>query len=89
MPVSPSGSLPRRSQPRQSGGEIAQIHADVAAAVQERTEQVMLHSARRARDLSGSRLLCVGGGVAMNCLSIGRIAASGLFDEVAVPPRAG
>jgi carbamoyltransferase len=76
-------------QPRQSGDEIAQVHADMAAAVQERTEQVMLHLARRARDLSGSRLLCVGGGVAMNCLSIGRIATSALFDEVAVPPAPG
>jgi len=76
-------------QPRQPGDEVGQVHADMAAAVQERTEQVMLHLARRAREVTGSRLLCIGGGVAMNCVSIGRIATSGLFDEVAVPPAPG
>ncbi|MFE6867845.1 carbamoyltransferase [Kitasatospora sp. NPDC057692] len=75
--------------PRRPEEEIAQVHADLAAALQERTEQVMLHLARIARERTGARLLCVGGGVAMNCVSIGKIIASGLFDEVAVPPAAG
>ncbi|MGH8903852.1 MAG: carbamoyltransferase family protein [Egibacteraceae bacterium] len=75
--------------PRQPDQEVAQAHADLAAALQERTEQVMVHLARRARDLTRARLLCVGGGVAMNCVAIGRIVASGLFDEVAVPPAPG
>ncbi|MFJ8442388.1 carbamoyltransferase family protein [Kitasatospora griseola] len=75
--------------PRRAGEDIAQVHADLAAALQERTEQVMLHLARIARERTGARLLCVGGGVAMNCVSIGKIIASGLFDEVAVPPAPG
>ncbi|MFJ8477683.1 carbamoyltransferase [Kitasatospora sp. NPDC094011] len=75
--------------PRRPDEEVAQVHADLAAALQERTEQVMLHLARIARERTGARLLCVGGGVAMNCVSIGRIIAAGLFDEVAVPPAPG
>ncbi|MBO1414620.1 carbamoyltransferase [Streptomyces sp. FH025] len=75
--------------PRRPEEEVAQVHADLAAALQERTEQVMLHLARIARERTGARLLCVGGGVAMNCVSIGKIIASGLFDEVAVPPAPG
>ncbi|MCX4785423.1 carbamoyltransferase [Streptomyces sp. NBC_01221] len=64
-------------------------HRDLAAALQERTEQVMVHLARRARMLTGSRRLCVGGGVATNCVSIGRIIEAGIFDEVFVPPAPG
>lgn len=75
--------------PRQPDEGIAQVHADLAAALQERTEQAMIHLARRARDLTRARLLCVGGGVGMNCVAIGRIVSSGLFDEVVVPPAPG
>jgi carbamoyltransferase len=46
----------------------------------------MLHLAARARQITGARLLCLGGGVAMNCVAVGQIVESGLFDEVTVPP---
>lgn len=68
---------------------IQDVHRDLAAALQERTEEVMLHLARRARTITGSRRLCVGGGVATNCVSIGRIIEAGIFDEVFVPPAPG
>jgi carbamoyltransferase len=72
--------------PRPPGGEIEQVHSDLAAALQERTEEVLLHLARRAREQTGARVLCVGGGVAMNCVAAGRIAAEAGFDQIAVPP---
>jgi carbamoyltransferase len=75
--------------PRSPDAEVTQVHADLAAALQERTEQVMLDLALRARELTGARLLCLGGGVAMNCVSVGKIVQAGLFDEVAVPPAPG
>ncbi|MCB8902037.1 MULTISPECIES: carbamoyltransferase C-terminal domain-containing protein [unclassified Streptomyces] len=68
---------------------LLDVHRDLAAALQERTEQVMVHMARRARMITGSRRLCVGGGVATNCVSIGRIIEAGVFDEVFVPPAPG
>jgi carbamoyltransferase len=68
---------------------LAEVHRDLAAALQERTEQVMVHLARRARELTGSRRLAVGGGVATNCVSVGRIVEAGIFDEVFVPPAPG
>ncbi|MFE7300609.1 carbamoyltransferase C-terminal domain-containing protein [Streptomyces sp. NPDC057579] len=61
----------------------------MAAALQERTEQIMIHLACRARELTRSRRLCVGGGVATNCVSTGRIIEANLFDEVFVPPAPG
>jgi carbamoyltransferase len=75
--------------PRAAHDEITQVHADLAAALQERTEDVVLHLARLTRQLTGSARLCIGGGVAMNCVSIGKIVQSGLFDEVFVPPAPG
>ncbi|MFE0867260.1 carbamoyltransferase N-terminal domain-containing protein [Streptomyces rochei] len=57
-------------------------------APQERTEQVMVHLTRRARVLTGSRRLCVGG-VATNCVSIGKIIEAGIFDEVFIPSAPG
>ncbi|GAA2411188.1 carbamoyltransferase C-terminal domain-containing protein [Nonomuraea africana] len=68
---------------------ITDVHRDLAAALQERTEQVMLHLARLARDRTGERRLCVGGGVATNCVAIGKIIEAGLFEEVFVPPAPG
>ena len=75
--------------PRHPDEEVAQVHADLAAALQERTERVMMHLGRRALVVTGVRQLCVGGGVAMNCVGIGKILASGQFDEVFVPPAPG
>ncbi len=75
--------------PRDPAEEITQVHADLAAALQERTEQVITHLARRARSITGAKRLCVAGGVAMNCVSIGKVIADGLFEEVYVPPAPG
>ncbi|MFJ3908989.1 carbamoyltransferase family protein [Streptomyces vinaceus] len=68
---------------------LQEVHRDLAAALQERTEQVMVHLARRAQRITKSRRLCVGGGVATNCVSIGRIIEESIFDEVFVPPAPG
>lgn len=75
--------------PRLPGEELGEVHADLAAALQERTEQVMIHLARRAREVTGSQFLCAGGGVALNCVAIGKIVQEGVFDEVFVPPAPG
>ncbi|WP_328869655.1 carbamoyltransferase [Streptomyces sp. NBC_00287] len=74
---------------RHQSEPVLDVHRDLAAALQERTDQVMLHLARRARAVTGSRRLSVGGGVAANCVSIGRIVQAGIFDEVFVPPAPG
>lgn len=80
-----AGSCP----PRHPDAPVEQVHADVAAALQERVEQVMVHLARRARALTGAPTLMVGGGVAMNCVAIGQICRQAGFDHVTVPPSPG
>ncbi|GAA1613735.1 carbamoyltransferase C-terminal domain-containing protein [Nonomuraea maheshkhaliensis] len=78
-------TCPRRAP----AAAIGQVHQDLAAALQERTEQVMLHLAGLARSGTKMRRLCLGGGVAANCVSVGRIVEAGLFEEVFVPPAPG
>lgn len=75
--------------PRGSGEELTQVHADLAAALQERTEQVIVHLARRAQAITGARRLCLGGGVATNCVGVGKILGTGQWDEIYVPPAPG
>lgn len=75
--------------PRRRDEPVEQVHADLAAALQERTEQAMIHLSRLARRTTRSGLLCLAGGVAMNCVAAGRIVEAGLFDEVHVPPAPG
>lgn len=74
---------------RDPSAPVEPVHADLAGALQERTEEVMVHLARRARAVSGLRLLCLGGGVAANCVAVGKIVEAGIFDEVHVPPAPG
>lgn len=81
--------IARTCPPRAPGEEITQVHMDLAAALQHRTEEIMLALARTARETTGSTRLCVGGGVAMNCVAIGKILAQGIFEEVFVPPAPG
>jgi carbamoyltransferase len=63
--------------------------ADVAATLQAVLEEALLGLARRARELTGSRNLCLAGGVALNALANARIQREAGFDRVFVQPAAG
>lgn len=63
-------------------------HADVAAALQALTEEVMLGLAAVVRKETGLTRLALAGGVALNCQANGVIARSGLFDGLWVFPAA-
>jgi carbamoyltransferase len=86
--VSP-GFVSAACPPRDPGDDVTEVHADLAAALQERTEQVMVHLARRAQEATGARRLCLGGGGAMNCVGTGKILQTGQWDEIYVPPAPG
>lgn len=74
---------------REPEAELTEREFDLAASVQQVTEEVMLALARTARSLTGERHLCMAGGVALNCVANGRIVEQALFDEVWVQPAAG
>ncbi|EFL34001.1 carbamoyltransferase [Streptomyces viridochromogenes DSM 40736] len=70
-------------------GPLTQREFDLAASVQQVTEEVMIALARTARERTGERRLCLAGGVALNCVANGKLIEEGIFDEVWVQPAAG
>lgn len=75
--------------PRKAETELDQFHMDVAASVQQVTEELMLAMARHAKKLTGKNKLCLAGGVALNCVANGKILREGPFDEIWIQPAAG
>ncbi|WP_248966311.1 carbamoyltransferase family protein [Sphaerisporangium perillae] len=73
-----------------AGGEPWTMeHADLAASVQKRLEEVLLDLARWLHGRTGDRCLTMAGGVALNCVANTRLLAEGPFEEVWVQPAAG
>ena len=64
-------------------------HADVAASVQQVTEEVLLRMARSVREETGLRRLCMAGGVALNGVANARILREAGFDDLYVQPASG
>jgi carbamoyltransferase len=70
-------------------GGWEEAHADLAATVQRRLEEVMLELAGWLHERTGDRRLALAGGVALNCVANSRLWREGPFDEVWVQPAAG
>ena len=64
-------------------------HEDVAAALQECLERVVMHVCEHFGRQTGLRRVALAGGVALNCTANGKLIRSGLFDEVYVQPVSG
>jgi carbamoyltransferase len=68
---------------------VTSAHEDVAAALQECLEKVVLHVCGHFAEKTGLRRIALAGGVALNCTANGRLMHSGLFEEVYIQPVAG
>ena len=75
--------------PRKPEAIITQRELDLAASIQQVTEEAMLRMARTAQKLTGARKLCLAGGVALNCVANGKLARSGIFEDIFVQPAPG
>ncbi len=77
-------------QPTRKGeAALTQFHKDVARSLQEITEEAMLKICAHAKKLCPSDYLCLAGGVALNCVTNGKILRSGMFKEVFIQPASG
>ena len=74
---------------RTPDSDISDDHRDVAAALQECLDKVMLHICGHFGKTTGLRKLAMAGGVALNCTANGRLLQSGIFDDIYVQPAAG
>ena len=86
-----SGKLHRlfEGPPRPSGSRIERRHMDIAASIQNVTEDIMLRSARHLHQTTGMKNLCLAGGVALNCVGNGRILRKGPYENLWIQPAAG
>ncbi|MGB0982838.1 MAG: carbamoyltransferase [Saprospiraceae bacterium] len=74
---------------RQEGEELAQHHCNLGLAIQTITEEVVLKMAQEAKRLTGSKNLCLAGGVALNCVANGKLQAANIFENIFIQPAAG
>lgn len=74
---------------RASESDFSQSYMDLALAIQQLTEEMVLRLARTARELTGSRKLVMAGGVALNCVANGRLLREKIFDDIWIQPAAG
>lgn len=66
-----------------------QHYADIAASIQWVTEEAMLKMANYAYERTGSKNLCLAGGVALNSVANGRLMRETPFTNVYIQPAAG
>jgi carbamoyltransferase len=70
-------------------GDWDREHADLAASVQARLEEVLLELARWLHARTGESTLTMAGGVALNCVANSVLAREGPFEHIWVQPAAG
>lgn len=75
--------------PREPESLVTQKEMDIARSLQEVLEEAMLKLVKRAVEKTGSKNLCLAGGVALNCVANGKILKSGLIDDIWIQPAAG
>ncbi|MBO0841784.1 MAG: carbamoyltransferase, partial [Nocardioides sp.] len=77
------------AKPRAPGEAWTQEHADLAASVQARLEEVLVGLAEGLRSRTGGRRLTLAGGVALNCVANTALFEHSGYDDVWVQPAAG
>jgi len=71
---------------REKGTALEQDHMDLAASIQNVCERVIFHLAERLFENTGSRNLCLTGGVAQNSVANGKLLENTSFERLFVPP---
>jgi carbamoyltransferase len=74
---------------RKPESPLTKREMDLARSIQVVTEEVMAKIARYARAITGKKNLVLAGGVALNCVSNGKLVRAKIFDDVWVQPAAG
>lgn len=74
---------------RQSESDLAQVHCNLAMAIQQVTEEAVLKMATEAKRLTGAKNLVMAGGVALNCVANGKLLKANIFEHLFIQPAAG
>jgi carbamoyltransferase len=74
---------------REPESELQQHHCNLALAIQQVTEEIVLKLAQEAKRLTGAEYLCLAGGVALNCVANGKLQREKIFKKLYIQPAAG
>jgi carbamoyltransferase len=77
--------IPRREE----NAPINQSYCNLAFAIQSVTEDIVIAMATEAKRITQSRVLCLAGGVALNCVANGKLRELDIFDHIFIQPAAG
>jgi len=75
--------------PRPRESHLTQEYMNMALAIQQVTEEVVLRMADTARELTGADYLTMAGGVALNCVANGKLLRRQTFKDIYIQPAAG
>ncbi len=75
--------------PRAPEALLERRHMDLAASIQQATEEIVLRMAGEVHRQTGMPNLVMAGGVALNCVANGRLLREGPFDHLWIQPAAG
>jgi carbamoyltransferase len=65
------------------------VHCNLGLAIQNITEEAVIRMAKEAKRLTGADYLCLAGGVALNCVSNGKLQKANIFKDIFIQPAAG
>lgn len=77
--------FPRRDEEH----NLEQHHCNLALAIQQVTEEIVILMAKEAKRITQADYLCMAGGVALNCVANGKLQREGIFKNIYVQPAAG
>ncbi len=75
--------------PRKKESELSQFHMDIAASIQNVTEEIVLKLAKSLRKETGIENICLAGGVALNCVANGKLIKEKVFKNIWIQPASG
>ncbi|MCP4050638.1 MAG: carbamoyltransferase [bacterium] len=74
---------------RESESDLSQDYMNLALAIQQVTEDIVIKLAQTAKQLTNSDYLVMAGGVALNCVANGKLLKAGVFKDIWIQPAAG
>jgi len=74
---------------RSPESDLTQAHMNLALAIQQVTEEIVLRLAVTCRSLTGSDHLVMAGGVSLNCVANGKLLRKKIFRDLWIQPAAG
>lgn len=75
--------------PRDPEAKMEEHYQNIAASIQEVTEEIIFKMAKKLHEDTGLENLCLSGGVALNCTANGKLLREGPFKKIFIQPASG